>query len=126
MNVTSKTMGPIGLNGLAMQAAHEVGVRLHNMRYVGKGIAFTLKTGEPSCGPSTPWSRMRRFGRHSLPTRTPSTSRITIRAPGTAHRASLIAASRRMLGHTRTRALAMKGASNEPNQKADSACPGEG
>lgn len=49
MNVTSKTVGCIGLNGYAMEAAREVGVRIYNPRYVGRnGFAFTLKTGKPS------------------------------------------------------------------------------
>lgn len=48
MNVTSKTHSPYTLETAAIQAAAEVGVRLHNLRESGKGIAFTLKTGEPN------------------------------------------------------------------------------
>lgn len=48
MNVTSKTASPERLEYMAEQAAAEVGVRLYNLRESGKGIAFTLKTGEPN------------------------------------------------------------------------------
>jgi hypothetical protein len=50
MNVTSpnRMLTPWGLMQAAEAAAEEVGVRLYNLRESGKGIAFTLKTGEPN------------------------------------------------------------------------------
>lgn len=49
MNVTSKTVQPHTLEMCALKAAQDVGVRLYNFRQSGKsGIAFTLKTGEPT------------------------------------------------------------------------------
>lgn len=46
MNVTSKSKSPSYLMDYAQEAAHAVGVRLYNLRESGRGIAFTLKTGE--------------------------------------------------------------------------------
>lgn len=48
MNVTSKTASTYDLAYAAGAAASEVGVRLYNLRDSGRGIAFTLKTGDPS------------------------------------------------------------------------------
>lgn len=45
MNVTSKQKHAVELWAYAEQAAEEIGVRLYNLRHSGKGIAFTLKTG---------------------------------------------------------------------------------
>lgn len=46
MNVTSKTQSQESLWSAAEDAAETVGVRVYNLRESGKGIAFTLKTGE--------------------------------------------------------------------------------
>lgn len=48
MNVTGKALSPYALETAAIAAANSVGVRLYNLRHSGKGIAFTLKTGEPN------------------------------------------------------------------------------
>ena len=46
MNVASKTQSQESLWSAAEDAAQTAGVRVYNLRESGKGIAFTLKTGE--------------------------------------------------------------------------------